>query len=248
MRPGESGSVSLILRLPQAGHYHWQFEWFVRSVGRRILNKYEMIYSLLYRMFWLEWLLVWPWQDESWHLWRKPNLDSSLLWSHCTGPDTSSTFLIRTQNLAPGRMIVCSDDGDSVSKAQISHNGLNTKFIPVHKFWGHQNRHRHLLLQWAQEHLSGSPQSMALGEVLRQGWGQRAPESHDIQPPQTTLCPQCKWTYSKTMFLFAFLLFLLCRRDLLYVSTVPVSNHPCTFTLEKSQESGDVITLLSLNI
>lgn len=47
----------------------------------------------------------------------------------------------------------------------------------------------------------------------------------------------------------AFILSLIdLKEDLLNVITVPVSNHPCTFTLEKSQESGDVITLLSLNV
>lgn len=33
-----------------------------------------------------------------------------------------------------------------------------------------------------------------------------------------------------------------------YVRNVPVSNDPCTFTFEKSQECGDIITLLCLNV
>lgn len=134
------------------------------------------------------------------------------------------------------------------SRAKTSNNC--TKFIPVHKFWGHQNRHHHPLLQWAQERLAGSPQSMVQDEALRQGWGQHALESNDSQPSQTTLCPQSKQTYCKTMYQFCqvlpFLLYL--KWFFQYLSSVPVSNHPCAFTHEKSQQSGDIITLVCLNV
>lgn len=107
MRPGGSNSVSLILPLPQAEHYHCQFEWFVRSTGMQTSNTSEWSTAYSTGCVLLDWLLVRPWQDESWHLWRKPDLGWSPLLSHCAGPDTSSTFLIRPQSLAPGRTLVC---------------------------------------------------------------------------------------------------------------------------------------------
>lgn len=120
MKPGESGSVFLILPLQQAGHYHCQFEWFVRSIGRQLSNK-SQAYStghVLVRLALCLTLTRWVMASVKKTRSRLEPLTTSLCWvwyiiSFSDKNSKSGTW----KN-------ICSDDGDSFLHLQYKYHTI----------------------------------------------------------------------------------------------------------------------------